>query len=176
MDLALNHYFTLVDQSFPQKQELLEQGFKLFGPRNHTGQGTSAEFVLYPKNYIEYIWIDDLEASQNNLLKLYRRNQGGACKYGLCFVGALSEKHKRDYLLYSPPYSPNSKILVFKDSIDGLSMPLVFIDVSSNNPKDFEPQNNKKVPFESLNPQHQFFIPEELRDLKMPEYLKRMLV
>ena len=62
-------------KSFPQKQELLKEGYTFFGPRIHKGQGTSAEFILFPKNYFEYIWIDDLEASKNNLLKLYKRDQ-----------------------------------------------------------------------------------------------------
>lgn len=36
---VLNHYFTLVDKSFPERQKILEQGVKIFGPGNHIGQG-----------------------------------------------------------------------------------------------------------------------------------------
>lgn len=73
--LALNHYFTFVEPAFPERQGLIDSGFKLVGPCRHEGQWTCAEFVLFPENYFEFIWIDDLEASQNNLLKLYRREQ-----------------------------------------------------------------------------------------------------
>lgn len=173
MSLTLNHYFTLVDKSFPEKQELLQQGLKLTGPRKHTGQGTSAEFVLFPKNYFEYIWIDDLEVSKNNLLKLYKRNQKNACKYGLCFSGTLPEEYNKDFILYIPPYSPNSKILVFEESIEDITMPLIFMDARSKDPKDSEPQNNKNISVDQINPQHRFFIPNDIINLKIPKYLKR---
>jgi len=174
MTMVLNHYFTLVDKSFPQRQDLLKQGFKLTGPRSHKGQGTSAEFILFPKNYFEYIWIDDLEASKNNLLNLYRRNQKNSCKYGLCFTGALPEEHSKDFILYNPPYRPSSKIMVLEESIEDLSMPLIFIDANSNDPKDSEPQNNRKISTEMLNPQNRFFIPEEIRNFKIPEFFKNL--
>ena len=175
MAMVLNHYFTLVDKSFPQKQDLLKQGFKLTGPRSHTGQGTSAEFILCPKSYIEYIWIDDLEASKNNLLKLYRRDQKNACKYGLCFTGVLPEEQSKDFILYSPPYNPSSKIMVLEKSIDDLSMPLIFMDANSNDPKDSEPQNNKKISADVLNPQHRFFMPEDIKNFKIPEYFRDLI-
>jgi hypothetical protein len=173
--MVLNHYFTLVDKSFPQRQGLVEQGFKLTGPSSHKGQGTSAEFVLFPKTYFEYIWIDDLEASKNNLLKLYRRDQKDACKYGLCFAGVLPQKYSKDFILYIPPYSPNSKIMVLEESIEDLSMPLIFMDAKSNDPEKSEPQNNKKLSPEMFNPQDRFFVPEDLRKLKIPKYFKSLI-
>ena len=173
--MVLNHYFTLVDKSFPEKKDLLRQGFVLTGPRSHKGQGTSAEFILFPQNYIEYIWIDDLEASKNNLLKLYTRDQKGACKYGLCFTGLLPEELKKDFIIYNPPYSTNSKILVFAESIHDLSMPLIFIDARSLDPKDAEPQNSKNISAQMLNPPNKFFIPREMSTLKMPDYFKGLI-
>lgn len=173
--MTLNHYFTLVDKSFPQKPELLRQGFKFTGPRNHKGQGTSAEFILFPRNYFEYIWIDDLEASKNNLLQLYKRNQKNTCKYGLCFTGVLPEEQSKGFIIYKPPYSPISSIMVLKESIDDLSMPLIFIDANSNNPKDSEPQNNKKISAGMLNPQDRFFIPEEIKNFKIPKYFSDLI-
>jgi hypothetical protein len=173
--VVLNHYFTLIGKSFPQKKELLKQGFKLHGPKCHKRQGTSAEFVLFPKNYFEYIWIDDLEASKNNLLMLYRRDQESACKYGLCFTGVLPEEYSKDFIFYTPPYSPNSKIMVLEESIDDLSMPLVFILTNSTNPKDSEPQNSKTLSTDLLNPQKRFFIPEDIKDYKIPEYFRNLI-
>jgi hypothetical protein len=173
--MVLNHYFTLVDKSFPQKEDLLKQGFKLTGPSSHKGQGTSAEFVLFPENYFEYLWIDDVDASKNNLLKLYRRNQQDACKYGLCFAGALPDEYCGDFILYTPPYSPNSKILVLEESIEDLSMPLIFMDGNSSDPKDSEPQSNIKLSKDMFNPQERFFIPEDLGSYKIPEYFKKLI-
>jgi hypothetical protein len=170
--MVLNHYFTLVDQSFPEKQDLIKKGFKLFGPRSHKGQGTSAEFVLFPKSYFEYLWIDDLEASKKNLLKLYRREEKNACRYGLCFTGVLPEEQSKNFILYSPPYSPNSKILVLEESIDDLSMPLIFMIANAEDPRESEPQNNKKISADALNPQHRFFTPEDLKAFKIPEYFR----
>lgn len=175
MAMVLNHYFTLIDKSFHQKKELLKQGFKLHGPNCHKGQGTSAEFVLFPKNYFEYIWIDDLESSKNNLLQLYKRVQDDACKYGLCFSGALPEEHHEDFVLYIPPFSPNSKIMVLVESINDLSMPLIFVDVKSNDPKDSEPQNSKNLSADLLNPQDRFFMPENIKNFKIPEYFKNLI-
>lgn len=175
MTLKLNHYFTLVDKSFPQRQDLLNQGFKLAGPICHKGQGTSAEFILFPKNYVEFIWIDDLEASKNNLLKLHLRNQKDACKYGLCFTGTLPEEHSKGFITYNPPYNPSTKIMVLEESIDDLSMPLIFFLADSTDPKDFEPQNNKNISMELINPEHKFFIPEDIRNFKIPEYFKELI-
>jgi len=175
MAMVLNHYFTLINKSFHQKQDLLKQGFKLTGPRSHKGQGTSAEFILFPQNYIEYIWIDDLEASKNNLLKLYRRDQENTCKYGLCFTGILPEEHSKDFILYSPPYNQNSKIMVLEESVDDLSMPFIFMDANSNDPKDSEPQNNKNISTDVLNPQHRFFTPEDIGNCKIPEFFKGLI-
>ena len=176
MTMVLNHYFTLVDKSFPEKQNLLNQGFKLHGPQSHKGQGTSAEFVLFPQNYFEYIWIDDLEASKKNLLKLHRRYQKGACRYGLCFAGALPEKLKKDFILYRPPFSPNTKLMVLKESIDDLSMPLIFMSANSSDPKDFEPQSNKKISMDVFNPQDKFFMPEDIKDVKIPDCFKDIII
>lgn len=161
--------------AFPQRQDLLKQGFKITGPRSHKGQGTSAEFILFTKNYFEYIWIDDLEASKDNLLKLYKRDQENACKYGLCFTGLFPEEYRKDFILYNPPYSPKSKIMVLQESIENLSMPLIFMDANSSDPKDSEPQSNKKISIDMLNPQHRFFIPEDIKSLKIPKYFKNLI-
>lgn len=173
--MVLNHYFTLVDKSFPQRQALLDKGFNLHGPRSHKGQGTSAEFILFPKNYIEYIWIDDVEASKNNLLKLYRREQESACKYGLCFSGALPEEYRKDFILYIPPYSLSFKIMVLKESISDLSMPLIFVDSRSSNPKDSEPQNNKNLTAAVFNSQDKFFITEDIKNFNIPKYFRDLI-
>lgn len=173
--MVLNHYFTLVRKDFPQRQELIEQGFKLWGPRAHEGQGTSAEFVLFPKNYFEFIWIDDIEASKKNLLQLHKREQSEACKYGLCFAGGLPEEQSESFVTYAPPYSPNSKIWVLQESIEDPSMPLIFLDANSEDPSDAEPQNKKQIPAEVLNPQHRFFIPSDLKDFKIPEYFRNLI-
>jgi hypothetical protein len=175
MTIVLNHYFTLVDKSFPQKKNLINQGFKLKGPQSHKGQGTSAEFVLFPKNYFEYIWIDDLEASKNNLLKLYRREQENACKYGLCFSGVLPKEHIKGFILYIPPYSPNSKIMVLEESINDLSMPLIFMDANSEDPKDSEPQSNKRISTDFFNQQENFFIPDDIKKYNIPKYFRGLI-
>jgi len=175
MAMALNHYFTLIDKSFPQKEELLKQGFIIHGPNCHKGQGTSAVFVLFPKNYFEYIWIDDLESSKNNLLQLHKRDHENACKYGLCFSGALPEKHNKDFIFYVPPFSPNSKMMVLRESIDDLTMPLIFVDVKSKEPKDSEPQNSNNLSADLLNPQERFFIPEDIKNYKIPEYFRCLI-
>jgi hypothetical protein len=173
--MILNHYFTLIDKSFPQKEELLKQGFKLHGPNCHKGQGTSAEFVLFPKNYFEYIWIDDLESSKNNLLKLYKREHENACKYGLCFSGVLPKEYVKDFILYIPPYSPNNRIMVLEESINDLTMPLIFMLANFEDSKDSEPQNSKNLSVELLNPQERFFIPEDIKNFKIPEYFKSLI-
>ncbi len=173
--MNLNHYFTIVDPLFLERESLVKQGFKLCGPARHKGQGTSAEFVLFPKNYFEYIWIDDTEASKNNLLKLYKRTEQGACPYGLCFVGQLPEEYLKEFITYIPPYSPNTKLFVLKESIEDVSMPLIFIDARFSNPKESEPQNNNKISKESLNPQDKFFIPEELKEYKIPKYFFELI-
>ena len=60
--------------------------------------------------------------------------------------------------------------MVLEESIDDLTMPLIFMDANSNDPKDSEPQNNKKISVDVLNPQHRFFMSEDVRNLKIPEY------
>jgi hypothetical protein len=54
-------------------------------------------------------------------------------------------------------------------------MPLIFIDVKSEDPKGSEPQNSKNLSADLLNPQERFFIPEDLKRFKIPEYLKKLI-
>jgi len=65
--------------------------------------------------------------------------------------------------------------MVFEESIDDLSMPLIFMDANSNDPKDSEPQNNKKISADVLNPQHRFFTPEDMRNFRIPEYFRGLI-
>ena len=65
--------------------------------------------------------------------------------------------------------------MVLEKSIDDLSMPLIFIDANSNDPKDSEPQNNKKISLGVLNPQERFFVPEEIRNFKIPKYFRNLI-
>lgn len=173
--MVLNHYFTLVDKSFPQKENLLRRGYIFHGPSSHKGQGTSAEFVLFPKNYFEYIWVDDHEASKNNLLQLYKREHQSSCKYGLCFSGALPREYKKDFILYTPPYSPKTKILVLQESLVDLRMPLIFISANSSDPKESEPQNNKNLSPKLFNSQNMFFLPEDIKDYKIPDFFMKCI-
>lgn len=65
--------------------------------------------------------------------------------------------------------------MVLEESIDDLSMPLIFMDANSNDPKDSEPQNNQKISADVLNPQYRFFTPEDIRNFKIPEYFRSLI-
>ena len=43
-----------------------------------------------------------IEASKNNPLQLYKRDQEGACKYGLCFTGVMHEELSDKFIVYNP--------------------------------------------------------------------------
>ena len=55
-NLEIDHIFTIVNPSF--KSGLQEQIQGLIGHRKeHQGQGTTAEFILFQRNYLEFIWL-----------------------------------------------------------------------------------------------------------------------
>ena len=46
---------------------------------------------------------------------------------------------------------------------------------NSEDSKDSEPQNSKNLSVELLNPQERFFIPEDIKNFKIPEYFKNLI-
>lgn len=68
-NIEIDHIFRIVDPDF---YEQLSIDFKdqIQLKKDHVGQGTSSRFLPFEKNYLEFIWLSNLEESKSNQLQL----------------------------------------------------------------------------------------------------------
>lgn len=126
-NIEIDHIFTIVNQGFEHNlSEELNSQIKL--KRTHTGQGTSARFLPFERNYLEFIWLSNLEESKGNQLKLYKRFMANQCPFGIAFPGKIEDEFKNDFIEYNPSYSIGStKILIHRSHFEDFSIPMLFV-------------------------------------------------
>lgn len=65
---ALDHIFFFSDGFAPELAYTEQQGFLSWPfPNTHTGQGTTGRYIYFDNAYIEYLWIDDIDAANTNI-------------------------------------------------------------------------------------------------------------
>ena len=129
MAIALNHVFSFVEEGFPRKRILFAEKLKVGQTRDHAGQGTSAQFVYFPKDYLEFIWLRSIGESQFNQLKLNRRaawRESGFSPFGIGLSGKVPLEHRDLFEEYLPPYSESLRIMIYRKCEEVPSLPLIF--------------------------------------------------
>lgn len=129
MKFIFNHTFCFVQPAFPEQDTLVKQNLVSPFLREHKGQGTSAKFLFFKQNYMEFIWLSDLRAAQENLLQLHLRANWKATDwnpFGIAFAGEPPKDELKNFINYHPPYRPESSILVDKRSLEESAFPLLF--------------------------------------------------
>lgn len=65
---VIDHIFFFSDSFAPEQSYTEQHGFnRRVGWNTHTGQGTTGRFIYFDNVYLEYLWIDDAEAAENNI-------------------------------------------------------------------------------------------------------------
>jgi hypothetical protein len=141
-NIEIDHIFTIVSPSFPEKNLISRND--LIGNRNkHKDQGTSAEFMAFEQNYLEFIWLSDQEEARSNDLHLQQRFTSNQCPFGFGFRGKIDEDHLDDFNIYKPSYLSQGRILDHKSQQIDYKVPMFFIMDLDKDIKSFYPTNIK---------------------------------
>ncbi len=126
-NIEIDHIFRIVEPDFYEQLSIdLKDQIEL--KKDHVGQGTSARFLPFERNYLEFIWLSNLEESKSNQLQLYKRFTANQCPYGIAFRGKIDKKHREDFIEYNPTYSTgNQKILIHKSHFEDFGIPMLFV-------------------------------------------------
>jgi len=128
MDFEFNHTFSFVEPGFPDEAKLQKKGFTPSSQREHLGQGTTAKFLIFEKNYLEFIWLSNRKDSEKNEIELYKRAdfiKTGWCPFGIALSGTPDSSFGV-FFEYKPPYSKNTIILIDQKSMESKNYPLIF--------------------------------------------------
>jgi hypothetical protein len=127
MTLALDHVFCMVDDLDEAASRAESAGWLLDAGSVHAGQGTRNRRLVWPKQYLELLWIADPIEARSNPLRLDRRghwSSTGASPFGLGLRGQLPVDCREEYWLYD---ELGPRIWVHQDNEHAPERPLVFV-------------------------------------------------
>lgn len=107
MNLEIDHLFQVVSSEEEAYALAKATGFKIFHKKQHTGQGTSAIFLMFEQNYFEYIWLSNEEEAQNNQIRFDLKRkavQEGGSPFGIAMRGDLPIELVSQFIEYRPEY------------------------------------------------------------------------
>jgi len=154
--LEIDHAFVFCSSELKEVELARQLGFTQDHKSTHKGQGTSCRCVFFEENYLEFIYIDDVQSAMQNPLELQYKadwKNSGHSPFGVGLRGELSDDDRKLFWEYKPVYSPNRKILFLNNRSNFLMLPLIFYLGSTetsfkNNSKTLEPlkqhSNNAK--------------------------------
>jgi len=145
--LEIDHIFRIVRDDEHALQMIEELGFdpKKTKITVHTGQGTSARFVFFEQNYLEFIYLRDKEESRHCPLNIGKRiahwESSNGMPYGVGLRGVLSPTEKEDFKAHKPDYG-NYTLYLHKSVSSDLTMPEVFLLEVEGRPREqYFPKN-----------------------------------
>jgi hypothetical protein len=96
--------------------------------QRHTGQGTRNRRVVFPRTYIELVWIDDPEAHERSGLHFGPRcaRETGACPFGVVLRGEVPELDRARFARYVVPAGGPS-LLLLAAGLDRPELPFVAV-------------------------------------------------
>jgi glyoxalase-like protein len=96
--------------------------------QRHTGQGTRNRRVVFPRSFIELVWIDDGEAHERTGLRFGPRcaRKAGACPFGVVLRGAVPEADRKRFAGYVVPAGGPS-LLLLRAALDRPELPFVAV-------------------------------------------------
>jgi hypothetical protein len=96
--------------------------------QRHTGQGTRNRRVVFPRTYIELVWIDDPEAHERSGLHFGPRcgREAGVCPFGVVLRGEVPEPDRARFAGYVVPAGGPS-LLLLAAALDRLDLPFVAV-------------------------------------------------
>jgi hypothetical protein len=100
--MELDHVIVFV--TGPETVASLFPGFVLDQGMRHTGQGTRNRRVLFSRNYVEILWIDDPDQERRSGLGFAPRCEPDApCPFGVVLRGAVGEPDRARFVPYQVP-------------------------------------------------------------------------
>ncbi|MCA8956073.1 MAG: VOC family protein [Planctomycetes bacterium] len=136
-DLELDHVFYLTSELDRHTAALVDAGFAIEPGQRHPGQGTANRRVLFHRNYLELLFVDDLAASRQNPLRLHRRLAPEAARIGVVARGRFPRGFDDAFEPYEPPYAPGLTIWVHSRSLRDPRLPMFLVlDESTFGPRE----------------------------------------
>ncbi len=144
MSYEFNHTFMFVDKDFPEESLFRDSDLICTMEREHLGQGTSAKFIMFPDNYLEFIWMSNKDDAKKNLIPIQEKanwKTSGWNPFGIAFSGHVPENEKKYFEEYSPDYNRGKSIWIDKRSIENKEWPLLFFMEPAKDlgPKSYRP-------------------------------------
>ena len=127
--LVLDHIFVCVQRDAEELARMRKLGFTSSFSRVHAGQGTANDLILFERNYLELLFVNDRAEAQSSLVRLDQRcdwRRTGACPFGVALRGPRSSVHGVDWQHYSLP-GMTGGLWIAKASLDDPRLPMVFV-------------------------------------------------
>jgi hypothetical protein len=126
--LALDHVFCLVPPDGDWAARLTNAGWALDAGTAHEAQGTRNRRLVFARQYLELVWVEDTRTARRNPLRLDRRAEWaatGTSPFGIGLVGQLPEEQRADFWAYDA-FAP-MRVWVHHDNERAPERPLVFV-------------------------------------------------
>ncbi len=104
-------------------------GFTVEAGRRHTRQGTSNRRVVFERNYLEILWIDDAATVAAHGLGFAARcdQRPGACPFGVVLRGELPAPARADFTRYPLPDAPDLELWLLTAALADPGLPFVAV-------------------------------------------------
>jgi hypothetical protein len=127
--LQFDHVFVCVTPDPPEAETLRQLGFTVEFRRQHPGQGTENQLVLFPDHYLELLWLADRAEAEGNLVRLDRRvdwRTTGASPFGIALRGPKEGAPEVPWTRYALDAFPVA-LWIDQRTLDDPQLPLVFV-------------------------------------------------
>ena len=102
MAVELDHVMVFV--AGPESVAPLFPGFVLDPGMRHVGQGTRNRRVVFARNYVEVLWVDDADQERRTGLGFAPRcRPDSPCPFGVVLRGTVGESDRARYVPYRVP-------------------------------------------------------------------------
>ena len=127
--LQLDHLFVCVEPEPAEADILRTLGLTVEFRREHVGQGTRNQLVLFAEHYLELLWLADRTEAETNLVRLDRRvdwKTTGASPFGIALRGPKESAPDVPWTLYELEGFPVN-LWLDQRTLDDPRLPLVFV-------------------------------------------------
>ena len=145
--MELDHVIVFV--TGPEAVASLFPGFVLDQGMRHTGQGTRNRRVLFPRNYVEILWIDDPDQERRSGLGFAPRFAPDApCPFGVVLRGTVGEPDRERFVPYQVP-AGGPALLLLDAALHDPSQPFVAVREDSGAPRALRSRSTRAAPWPS---------------------------
>ena len=131
--MELDHVIVFV--TGPEAVAPLFPGFVLAPGMRHAGQGTHNRRMLFPRSYVEVVWIDDPDDERRSGLGGAPRFRPDAtCPFGVVLRGTVSEPDRQRYVPYQVP-AGGPALLLLDAALRDPSQPFIAVQEDGGAPR-----------------------------------------